>query len=59
MANGSRPTNRDLATGVSLAELPAGPALRGRIGQVAVLLVRYGDEIFGVDTRLVRTITVL
>jgi NADPH-dependent 2,4-dienoyl-CoA reductase/sulfur reductase-like enzyme/nitrite reductase/ring-hydroxylating ferredoxin subunit len=39
----------DLVQGVSLADIPDGGKLVGRCGDVQVLLVRRGDQIFAVD----------
>src|ERR1700741_3540924 len=39
---------RDFSAGVALDELPDGALLQGKLGEVDVLLVRRGEEIFAV-----------
>ncbi len=44
----AKPSGPDLAQGLTIAELPDGGMLQGRVGDDAVLLARRGDEVFAI-----------
>src|SRR6266849_1507146 len=44
-------TDRDLNAGIPIAELRDGEKIAGRVGDVEVLLVREGEEIFAVGAK--------
>jgi NADPH-dependent 2,4-dienoyl-CoA reductase/sulfur reductase-like enzyme/nitrite reductase/ring-hydroxylating ferredoxin subunit len=48
MTDASGPSGPDFAAGVAVVDVPDGGSLLGRVGTVAVLLARQGEEVFAI-----------